>query len=68
MFKRITLYKVRVVYKSGYIHDFETTQFFLENGQYCWTNYDNTNKPIELGGSEIAAVWQIGVREVEDNS
>ena len=64
MFKRVTVYKVRVVYKSGYIHDFETAQFSLKNGVYSCGNYDDTNKPIELGGSEIAAVWQIGYRKV----
>lgn len=64
MFKRVTVYKVRVVYKSGYIHDFETTQFSLKNGVYSWSNYSDTNKPIELGGGEIAAVWQIGYRKV----
>ena len=46
MFKRVTVYKVRVVYKSGYIHDFETTQFSLKNGVYSWSNYSDTNKPI----------------------
>jgi hypothetical protein len=25
--KRVTIYKVRIVYKSGYFHDFEARQF-----------------------------------------
>ena len=64
MFKRVTVYKVRVVYKSGYIHDFETTQFERNGGTYSWDNFYDENRPIQLGVNEIAAVWQIGYRKV----
>lgn len=60
--KKTVIFKVRIVYKSGYTHDFECTEFTLKNGTYTWKSCDDTNKPVELGGPEIAAVWQVGYR------
>jgi hypothetical protein len=60
--KKTVIFKVRIVYKSGYTHDFECTKFTLKNGFYSWESCDDKNKPIELGGAEIAAVWQVGYR------
>ncbi len=64
MLKLTTIFKIRVVYKSGYTHDFEVYSFKLKGGTYTWESADDKNKPIELGGSEIAAVYQIGYRKV----
>lgn len=64
MFKRVTVYKVRVVYKSGYTHDFEATRFDVKGGSYSWDNFANDNKPIQLGADDVAAVWQLGYRKV----
>ena len=56
------VFTVRIVYKSGYVHDFECTQFSYSNGTYTWKSADVDNRPIDLGGTEIAAVWQTGKR------
>lgn len=59
---KTVIFKIRIVYKSGYTHDFECTKFTLKDGTYSWTSIDNRNKPVDLGGTEIAAVWQVGYR------
>lgn len=61
------IYTVRIVYKSGYTHDFEVTEFSIKGrGEYEWVAYDDMNKPVKIGPDDIAAVWQVGVREAED--
>lgn len=57
------VYTVRVVYKSGYVHDFECTEFSYSGGTYQWVSADVDNRPIDLGGTEIAAIWQMGKRK-----
>ena len=56
------IFKVRVVYKSGYTHDFEVYNFKIKNGTYEWESVDIHNQPIRIGADEIAAIWQVGVR------
>jgi hypothetical protein len=61
--KRTPIFKIRVVYKSGYTHEFEVFKFTYQPGTgYTWTEADEQNKAINIGGSEIAAVWQVGQR------
>jgi hypothetical protein len=60
--KKTVIYKVRVVYKSGYTHDFECTHFKVTGGRCEWGSYSDRNKPVQLGVDDIAAVWQIGYR------
>ena len=62
MIKIVTIFKVRIIYKSGYTHDFETTSFSVKGGVYKWVNFCDNNKPVQLGADEIAAVWQVGHR------
>lgn len=63
--KLIPIYKIRIVYKSGYTHDFEVTEFNYSHGKHAnWTHVSDQNKPIVIGLDEIAAVFQIGVRKV----
>lgn len=64
MFKRVPIFKLKVIYKSGATHEFEVYSFTLSNGVYKWESANDRNKPVELGGSEIAAVWQVGYRLV----
>ena len=60
-FKRQFL--ARIVYKSGYTHDFWCWNFSIKNGvNYSWESVHETNKPLQLGADEIAAVYQIGHR------
>lgn len=62
MIKLTPIYTVRIVYKSGYTHDIEVTEFTIKNGSYTWTNAGHACKPLVLGIDEIAAVYQMGVR------
>lgn len=63
--KRIPVYTVKIVYKSGHVHLFDVTEFSYQNGSYQWATYDvQRNRPIDLGGPDVAAVWQVGVRFV----
>lgn len=57
------IFKIRVVYKSGYTHDFEVYSFKYKDGEYYWESVSANNKPILLGASEIAAIYQIGSRK-----
>ena len=57
------IFKIRILYKSGYTHDFECTHFEVTNdGKYTWKAYDQHNRPVVLGVDDIAAVWQLGYR------
>lgn len=57
------VFVVRIVYKSGYTHDFEVTSFSIKNGtSFQWTMTGDTNRPVLIGADEIAAVWQLGVK------
>lgn len=57
------IFKVRIVYKSGYTHDFEVYSFTVKGSNYSWESVNPNNKPIVLGADEIAAVYQIGIRK-----
>lgn len=56
------VFMIRVVYKSGYVHDFPVYNFKINGAQYSWEYADVNNKPLQIGVDEIAAVWQIGVK------
>jgi len=59
-----TVFKVRIVYKSGYTHVFECTHFEMADRQIIWECADTkNNRPIKIGVDDIAAVWQIGQRK-----
>ena len=65
MFKLIPIYKIRILYKSGYTHDFETYSFTYVHGKRAeWKPVSFANNPLEIGIDEIAAVYQIGIRKV----
>ena len=62
MLKSKTIFTVRIVYKGGYVHDFEVLDFSVKGGSYSWNALSETNKPLQLGADEIAAVWVISKR------
>lgn len=62
--KRVPVFKLRVVYQSGYTHDFEVTKFSYSGGTYEWKAVSQKNKPLLFGADEVAAVYQIGLRHV----
>lgn len=64
-FKRVPVFRVKVIYKSGTTHEFDAYEFFWGGSSYKWKAASAQNKPIDFGGvAEIAAVWQVGVRFV----
>jgi hypothetical protein len=62
--KRKPIFKIKVIYKSGAVHVFETYRFTLRGDTIEWVSVGDHNAPIRIGGPEIAAVWQVGVRHV----
>lgn len=66
------VFKIKIIYKSGATHEFEVTDFSYEETsggkKVEWDSYSMENQPLSIGLEDIAAVWQVGVREVEDNS
>lgn len=63
MVKLQVVFNIRIVYKSGYTHDFEATDFTFSNGTYNWDAVSDQNKPLMLGANEIAAIYQVGARK-----
>lgn len=63
------VYKIRIIYKSGATIDFECFKFKVERNagstRYVWNSADENVSPIHLGADDIAAVWQVGHREIE---
>lgn len=57
-------FQVRVVYKSGYSHDFWCNSFTRKGDTYTWDAVDVDNRPLNIGVDDIAAVYQIGSRRV----
>jgi hypothetical protein len=59
-----TVFKLRIVYKSGYTHTFECVKFKISGNEITWECADSTrNRPIKIGVDDIAAVWQVGYRK-----
>ena len=63
------VYKIRIIYKSGATIDFECFKFEIQrNGsglRYTWNSADEKVFPVQIGVDDIAAVWQVGHREIE---
>ena len=57
------IYKVRIVYKSGYVHDAEFYSFSFKDGGWTTEPVDAAFQPVMLGVDEFAAIWQMGIRE-----
>jgi hypothetical protein len=61
MIKLKTQFKVRVVYKSGYVQDFWCNSFSIQNGTWKWDAAGSVT-PVMLGVDDIAAVWTLATR------
>lgn len=60
-------YLVRIVYKSGYTHDFWVYEFEVSGGSFRWTTVGGDNTPILIGADDITAVWQLESAVAEEN-
>lgn len=56
-------FKIRVVYKSGYTHDFWVRSFNTDGASFTWDSVEVNNRPLMIGAEDIAAVWQIDSRK-----
>ena len=63
MIERVKIFTIRIVYKSGYTHDFDCTKFDKVGGSYSWDGEDAGNRPLILGVDDISAVWVVGERK-----
>jgi hypothetical protein len=60
-------FKVRIVYKSGYFHDFWTWKFDAQRGteglkKVECQHTDDANKPVFINIDQIESVWQVGYK------
>ena len=51
---------IRIVYKSGYTHDFPVYEFSIDGGRYTWNAADESNYPVKIGAEDISAVYCVG--------
>jgi len=68
--KTITEYKLKIIYKSGAVHEewFEEFEYQLDaEGKInvSWTPATGIKRPVVIGVDDIAAIWQVDAREVE---
>lgn len=60
--KRIPVFRIKIIYKSGATHEFWVKKFSMSGGRYHWESAEDSNKPLLLGVDEIAAVYQTSVK------
>ena len=58
-----TVFKLRVIYKSGYTIDFEVTKYEIGLSTASWTNANDKFRPINLNYEEVASIWKVGERK-----
>ena len=64
--KLITVFKVKVNYKSGISEVFECTKFEILGKNLSWKSHDYRYKPLDIALSsvdDIESVWQVGFRK-----
>lgn len=59
----MTIFTIKVNYKSGISHTFDVTEFSIEGNSLTWVSVDKQNKPVLLGVENIESVWQVGIKE-----
>jgi hypothetical protein len=68
----VKVFKIKIIYKSGATHEFLAKKFeyegFAVGGKVTWKTYSMENQPLLFGLDDVAAIWQVGVLEVGDNS
>jgi hypothetical protein len=56
------VFKLRVIYKSGYAIDFEVTEYEIGPSSAKWVSAIEKKRPIQLNYDEVASVWKVGQR------
>ena len=65
--KLITVFKVKVNYKSGISEVFECTEFTIQGKNLSWKSHGHRYKPLDVALNsveDIEAIWQVGFRKV----
>ena len=65
--KLITVFKVKVNYKSGISEVFECTTFSIKGKNLSWKHSSHKYKPIDIALNsvdDIESVWQVGYRKI----
>lgn len=63
-------FKIRIVYDSGYTHDFWVWKYAVKTGAngitHTWQSCSDKNKPVDIASKieKIESVWQIGHKKV----
>jgi hypothetical protein len=60
--QREAIYTIKIIYKSGAIHEFDCTEFERTETHINYKSY-GSNFPLDIGIEDIAAIYQVGVRE-----
>lgn len=64
--KLITVFKVKVNYKSGISETFEALEFSIKGNNLTWKSSNNRYKPLDIAFNsvdDIESVWQVGFRK-----
>jgi hypothetical protein len=61
MFENV--FKLRVIYKSGYAIDFEVTEYEISPSKASWTNANSKFRPINMNFEEVVSIWKVGQRK-----
>lgn len=64
--KFVTVFKVKVNYRSGISETFECFEFSITGKNLTWKSFNHRYKPIDMAFSsvdDIESVWQVGFRK-----
>lgn len=64
--KIITIFKIKVNYKSGISEVFECKKFSIEGNRLSWVHTNDRYKPLDIAFNtvgDIESVWQVGHRK-----
>lgn len=63
--KRRVIEKLRIVYKTGYIHELWVYNLKISrDGQYTWTHYKQSNRIIDLQPENIISIFVVKRKKV----
>lgn len=53
------IFKLRVIYKSGYSIDFWVTEYEIGPNKASWVSANNSFRPINMNYDEVASIWMV---------
>lgn len=64
--KLVTVFKVKVNYKSGISETFECIAFSIKGKNLTWKFFNDRYRPLDIAFSsvdDIESIWQVGFRK-----